>query len=173
METRDSLVAKPGDVWLNLVLSPNAPVGVRKGNLHLTTNHPLAPSFSVDYVTRVRPLITRSPDAVRLWLNASSEGEGASEFVSLKLNQPGSFSITGVSVTHPEIFTATSVRERASSRQTLRVELAEGLTAEDLPGAVRGWVDVTTDAGSDSKIEIPVLVALNRGGTKRQIHQRR
>jgi hypothetical protein len=172
-EVRDGIEGIPGDVWLDLVLSPDAPIGTRRGQLLLTTNLPAARSFSVGYVTRVQPLIVFSPDGVRLWVNVSREGDGASTFISLKYNKQESFNVTGVSVTHPEIFTATSVRERASPRQTVRVELAEGLKAEDLKGVVRGWVEITTDADPESKIEIPVLVAPNRGGTKRKFHQRR
>jgi hypothetical protein len=160
-------------VWLNLVLSPDTPVGTRKGHLQLTTNHPLAESIGVDYVMRVRPLIGWSPDGVRLWVNASREGGGASAFVGLKLNKPGEFNVTGVSVTHPDIFQAVSTKAGSSARHTVRVELADGLTADNLTGTVRGWVDITTDADRDSKIEVPVLVAPNRGGTKRRFHQRR
>ena len=161
-EIRDGIEGVPGDVWLDLVLSEDAPIGTRRGHLQLTTNHPLAEKVSVDYVTRVQPLVGWSPDGVRLWVNATREGDGSSAFIRLVLNKPGTFQITGINVTHPEVFVATPVRDGAANTHVVRVELAEGLAADGLHETVRGWVDLTTDAGPDSKLEVPVLVAPDR-----------
>jgi hypothetical protein len=90
-DRRGDVEAEPGDVWLELILSADAPVGVQNGNLRLATNHPLAQSFKVRYLTRVRPILEVSPDGVRLWISGSGVGDGASSFVNVKRNQDGNF----------------------------------------------------------------------------------
>jgi hypothetical protein len=171
-ERLGEIEAKPGDVWLDLVLSPGAPLGTLSGKIQIATNHPMARSFDVHYVVRVRQVIQARPNGVRLWLLGSKKGEGASTFVSVNHNQPGDFKITAISVSHPEIFTAATLSTEGAGQQTVRVKLVEGLTPEILGKTIEGWIEISTDIQTGVKLELPVLVAPTRAGTRRPFHHR-
>ena len=166
-ERTNDYEAAPGDVWLELVLPADAPIGNRKGKLRLSTNDPVAQSFDLPFVARVRPLIEHRPDGVRLWPTPSRTGDGYSGFVTLNKNGEGFFSITGIDVSHPEVFSAAVVSLEPAKRQTVRVELAEGLGPEAISSTIEGWIEIKTDDPIRSKIEVPVLVASSREGTRR------
>ena len=159
--------AGPGDVWLELLLPADSPIGSRTGKLRLSTNDPIAKSFELPFVMRVRALIEHRPDGIRLWATPSRTGDGYSGFLTLNRNGGGFFSITGVDVSHPEVFSAVVVSPEAAKRQTVRVELAEGLGPEAINNTIEGWIEISTDDSIRSKIEVPVLVASSREGTRR------
>jgi hypothetical protein len=162
-----NLEAVPGDVWLDIVLAAGAPIGWRTGKLHLTTNHPDASSLEFTYAYRVRPLIEPRPAGVRLWPSPAVSGEGHSTIITLSLNRKGKFTVTGVSVSHPEIFIAHTISDAPGPRQLVRVELAEGLRPESIGGTLEGWIGVSTDVPGHAVLEVPVLVASSREGTLR------
>jgi hypothetical protein len=93
--------------------------------------------------------------------------------VNLNRNGTGEFTVTGIDVSHPEIFSAAVVSSEPAQRQTVRVELAEGLGPEAINGSIDGWIEITTDDPIRSKLEVPVIVASNREATRRpfQTHQ--
>ncbi len=159
--------AAPGDVWLELTLPGDSPIGHRTGKLRLSTNDPIAKSFELPFVMRVRALIEHRPDGIRLWPTPSRTGDGYSGFLTLNRNGGGFFSITGVDVSHPEVFSAVVVSPEAAKRQTVRVELVEGLGPEAINNTIEGWIEISTDDPIRSKIEVPVLVASSREGTRR------
>jgi hypothetical protein len=164
--------ARPGDVWLDLVLSPNAPLGTLSGRMQVATNHPQARSFGIQYLVRVRSVIETRPDGVRLWLLGRSENEGRSNFVRVIHNQAGDLNITSLAVSHPEFFSAEIFPIEAAGQQALRVKVTDGLTPEALGKTIEGWVEITTNVQPDVKLELPVLVAPTRAGTRRDFHQR-
>jgi hypothetical protein len=166
-EKTNDYEAVPGDVWLELILPANSPIGSRTGKLRLSTNHPVASSFEVPFAMRVRPLIEYRPNGVRLWATPSRSGDGYSGFVSLNRNGEGSFTITGIEVSHPDVFSAAVVASEAARRQTVRVELAEGLGPEAINGTIEGWIEISTDDPNRSKLEVPVVVASSREGARR------
>ena len=166
-ESSNNYEAAPGDVWLEVVLPADSPIGHRTGKLRISTNDPIAKSFDLPFATRVRALIEHRPDGVRLWTTPSRTGDGYSGFVTLNRNGEGFFSITGISVSHPEIFSAAVVSSEAAKRQTVRVELAQGLGPEAISSTIEGWIEITTDHPIRSKIEVPVLVASSREATRR------
>jgi hypothetical protein len=166
-ERTNDYEAAPGDVWLELVLPADSPTGSRTGKLRLSTNDPIAKSFEVPFAVRVRPLIDFRPDGVRLWPTPSRSGDGYSAFVNLNRNGEGNFTITGIDVSHPEIFLAAVVSSEPAGRQTVRVELAEGLGPEAINGTIDGWIVISTDDPIRSKLEVPVVVASTREGTRR------
>jgi hypothetical protein len=171
-EHRDGIEAEPGDVWLELVLPENTPVGTQQGNLRVATSHPLARSLTVPYVTRVRPVISPNPEGLRLWIPGNNSEDGASSFLSLRHNQQGSFRVTGLVVSHPEVFTATALSTEAAPLQTIRVKLVEGLTPDAIGVALQGWIEITTEPAARAELEVPVLVAPTREGTRRQFRHR-
>jgi hypothetical protein len=164
--------AKPGDVWLDLVLSPDAPLGTLSGRMQVATNHPQAPSFGIQYLVRVRSVMETRPEGVRLWLLGRTEDEGTSAWVRVIHNQPGDFRITSLDVSHPEIFSASTLSDEAASQQAVRVKVVEGLTPEALGSTVEAWLEITTDVQPEVKLELPVLIAPTRAGTRRDFHQR-
>jgi len=171
-ERRGEIEARPGDVWLDLVLSPEAPLGILSGQIQVTTNHPQAQSFGVQYIVRVRSVVETRPEGVRLWLLGDRDGEGASNFVRVIHNQPGHLKITSLDVSHPEFFTAEIFPTGAAGQQALRVKLAEGLTPEALGETIEAWLEIGTDVQPGVKIELPVLIAPTRAGTRREFHHR-
>jgi hypothetical protein len=171
-ERRDGIDARPGDVWLDLVLSPDAPVGTLSGRIQVATNHAEARTFGIQYLVRVRSVIETRPDGVRLWLLGRSENEGRSNFVRVIHNQPGDLNITSLDVSHPEFFSVEIFPIETAGQQALRVKVVEGLTPEALGKTIEGWVEITTDVQPDVKLELPVLVAPTRAGTRRDFHKR-
>jgi len=166
-ERTNDYEAAPGDVWLELVLPADSPTGSRTGKLRLSTNDPIASSFEVPFAMRVRTLIEYRPDGVRLWPTPSRSGDGYSAFVNLNRNGEGSFTITGIDVSHPDVFSAAVVSSEPARRQTVRVELAEGLGPEAINGTIEGWIEINTDDPVRKKLEVPVVVASTREGTRR------
>jgi hypothetical protein len=166
-EKRGAVEAIAGDVWVELTVDGEAPVGTRTGKLHLSTNHPAAPTLEVSYAMRVRPLIEARPAGARLWPSPIVSGEGHSNILTLSLNRKGRFNITAVEVSHPKIFAAYPTSDEVGPRQLLRVELAEGLQPNMIEGTVEGWIEITTDIPGYSALEVPVLVAASREGTLR------
>jgi hypothetical protein len=161
-ERRDDVEAEPGSVWLELVLPAGAPVGTRTGRLRISTNHPTAAILEIPYVARVRPLIEPRPSSVRLWSSADGGRGGLATFISLDRNKAGSFTVTEVRVSHPDVFSAAAVSDMPASRQTLRVELTAGLDPEAIPGRIQGWIEIMTDDPVSSRFKVPVMVASSR-----------
>ena len=166
-EKRDNVDATPGEVWLELVLAADAPVGSRTGKLRLATNHPVASSFEVAYAMRVRPLIESRPAGARLWTSPSTSGDGYSSFLTLNRNGKGDFTITGIEASHPEIFTATAISTEPGQRQMVRVELAEDVHSDSINGTIEGWIEIKTDVANRSTVDVPVLVGSSREATRR------
>ena len=166
LRTND-LEAVPGDVWIELILAADAPVGSRTGKLELKTNHPMAPSLQVSYATRVRPLVESRPKGARLWPTPSGSGNGNSNILTLNRNSAGDFAITGVEVSHPEIFSADAVSTESGPRQMVRVELADAVSSDSFKGTIEGWIEVSTDIPERSVYKVPVLVGQSREATRR------
>jgi hypothetical protein len=171
-ESLGEIEATPGDVWLDLVLSPEAPVGNLSGRIQVASNHPQAQTFGIQYLVRVRSVIETRPDGVRLWLLGSGSGEGTSNFVRVIHNQPGDFKITSLDVSHPEFFSAAALSSEAAAQQAVSVRLTEGLTPEALGKTIEAWIEIGTDLQPGVKLELPVLIAPTRAGTRRPFHQR-
>jgi hypothetical protein len=172
-ERTNDFEAAQGDVWLELVLPADSPIGSRTGKLRLSTNDPVAPSLEVPFAMRVRSLIEFRPEGIRLWPSPSRSGDGYSAFVSLNRNGKGNFTITGIEVSHPEIFSASVIPSEPAGRQTIRVELAEALGPEAIEATIEGWIEISTDDPVRSKLQVPVVVASNREGTRRPFQTRR
>lgn len=166
-ERRNDFEALPGDVWLDLVVPADAPLGSKTGKLRLTTNHPAARSFDVPYAMRVRPLIESRPVGARLWPSPSGSGDGYSAFLTLNRNGGGSFAISDARSSHPEIFSAAVVSTEAGQRQILRVDLSEELSPGGVTGTLEGWIEITTDIPERSPYQLPVLVGDTRDATRR------
>jgi hypothetical protein len=171
-EERDGIEANPGDVWLDLKVSPQAPLGTLSGKIQVASNHPKAQSFGIHYVARVRRVVDLRPNGVRLWLLGSKDGAGKSTWVRLIHNLPGNFNVTSLDVSHPEFFSASALSNEAARQQAVRVKLVEGLTPEALGKTIEGWIEITTDLQPGVKLELPVLIGPTRAGTRRPFHQR-
>lgn len=161
--------AGPGDVWLELRAAPVTAPGVHSGTLRVATNHPDAPELELPYAVRVRPMLEAHPEAVRLWATAPSNDPGRSLLLTLRHNGDRAFSIAGVEVSHPELFSAVPTPQAEGTRQMLRVRLADGLEGDSLGAGVRGWIRVTTDDGEHPGVEVPVLVAPSRAASRRPV----
>ena len=161
--------AGPGDIWLELRAAPATAPGVYSGTLRVATNHPDAPELELPYTVRVRPILEPHPEAVRLWATAPSDDPGRSLLLTLHHNGGLAFSITGVEVSHPELFSAVPTPQAEGTRQMVRVRLADGLERDSLGAGVRGWIRVTTDDAEHARVEVPVLVAPSRAASRRPV----
>jgi hypothetical protein len=166
-EKRDGVEAVPGDVWLEMALEDDAPVGSWTGKLKLKTNHPIAATVDVPYAARVRPVIESRPRGARLWSSPSGTGEGVSAILALQNNAGAEFSITGVEVSHPDVFSASVVSPEPGVRQMLRVELIPDARSRNFAGTIEGWLRISTGANEREPVEVPVFVASSREGTLR------
>jgi hypothetical protein len=170
-EIWNGIEAQPGDSWVELDLSADAPVGVHHGYLELTTNNPMAPSLRIPYLARVRKIISVKPEGARLWIAGSGDFDGASTFLGLEHNRGKEFKITDVSVSEPELFTAEAVSQDAARRHTLRVKLQPELTPESIAGTVQAWITIDTDVPESPVLKVPVLVAPTRAGVRRPFEE--
>jgi len=158
----EQLGGVPGDQWLELVVEPGAPVGTRAGTITLEINHPLVATLAVPYSIRVQPLIEARPGEVRLWTGAVSERRKNSVTVNLINNRGREFTVTGVEVSHPDLFSAAAYGEH-SIQNYLRVAVLENVGGDDVPAVtVEGWVDISTDDPERPKLRLPVVVAPSR-----------
>lgn len=155
--------AAPGDVWIELVSDPTASAGRRSGSVRIATNHPDLPELVIPSSWRVRPLIEARPEIVRLWLPTVGGPVARSALFSLRRVGEKTFAVTGLEVSHPEIFTATADSTAAATRQLIRVNLLEGVTYDTPRSTVEGWVKIETDDPKRPIIEVPVKVARRRG----------
>ena len=166
-ERTNDYEAAPGDVWLDLILPADAPIGSRTGKLYLETNDPLASSLVVPFALRVRPVIEHRPQGARLWTTPSRSGDGYSAFVNLTRTVSGTFKVTRVEVSHPELFSAAVVSPESAQRHSVRVVLSEDLGPGAIAATIEGWLEITTDDPKAPKLEVPVIVAKNRGDSRR------
>ena len=151
-----------GDAWIELVSSPAANVGRRSGSVRIATNHPDLPELVMPSVWRVRPLIEARPEIVRLWPPTNSGRVTRSGLVSLRRVGKKKFTVTGLEVSHPEIFTAAANSTAAATRQAIRVNLLEDVTLDTLESTIEGWVKIETDDPERPTIEVPVIVSRKR-----------
>ena len=164
--------AGPGDVWLELRSAPTLGPGTHSGSVHVETNHPEAPEIELQYTVRVRPLIEVRPDVVRLWTTSTAHDAGRSAILTVRHNEEHSFEITGIEVSHPQLFSAVATPHPAASQQTVRVSLADDLGEDGLKGSVQGWVRIATNDDERPLIEVPVLVAPSRLLSRRPVRTR-
>ena len=87
---------------------------------------------------------------------------GRSSIVNLSRTKKGEFAITGVEVSHPEVFNAAAVSTAAASRQAVRVTVSEGLDRNQLVERIKGSIRIYTDDVELAVVEIPVIVAPTR-----------
>jgi len=160
--SQKDLDAVSGDAWIDLVSNPAANVGRRSGSVRITTNHPDLPELVMPSSWRVRPLIEARPEIVRLWLPTKFRQVARSTLFSLRHMGGKTITVTGLEVSHPEIFTATADSTAAATRQVIRVSLIEDVTLDTLGSTFEGWVKIETDDPERPTIEIPVIVAPKR-----------
>jgi len=155
--------AAPGDVWIELVSDPTASAGRRSGSVRIATNHPDLPELAIPSSWRVRPLIEARPEIVRLWLPTDGGPAPRAALFSLRSASDKKFTVTGLEVSHPEIFTAAADSTTAATRQIMRVHLLEGVTYDTPGSTIEGWVKIETDDPARPIIEVPVKVGRRRG----------
>jgi hypothetical protein len=151
--------AQPGDVWVELIGSQELPVGVVQGTLRLQTNHPELDVLEVPYTVRVQSPAEVRPEVVRLWLGGRGGAPGRRTIVGLRWRDGSTLRITGVSVSHPDVFAAAANPGSEHGYQRVRVQLADDLEDGDLIGSLDGHITVETDNPSMPKVVIPVIVA--------------
>lgn len=170
---KTELAAKSGDVWLELESSPSLAPGTYAGKLQLATDHPDAPEIQLPYTVRVRPLIETLPQTVRLWSSAPPPDPGRSAILTLRHNGGRSFEITGVEVSHPQLFSAVGNPRPAATQQTVRVRLADEADGNRLGGGIEGLIRITTDDEQRPLVEVPVLLAPSRLLSQRPVRHSR
>ena len=168
---KEGYPAVAGDVWIEVAVGPKTSVGSRTGTARVFTNHPDLPQLDVPYTLRVRPLIEVRPATVRLWLSGGS-AEGNSTLLSLRGNAGHEFSVTGIEVSHPEIFFATAGTNEELMQHRIRVGLVKGLDRESVKSSIEGSIRIRTDSTVRPVVDIPVLVAPKRALTRRPVYRK-
>jgi hypothetical protein len=154
--------AVSGDAWIELVSNPAADVGRRSGSVRIATNHPDLPELVMPSSWQVRPLIEARPEIVRLWLPTEFRRVARSTLFSLRHAGGKTFTVIGLEVSHPEIFTAKANSTAAATRQAIRVSLLDDVTPDTLGSTFEGWVKIETDDPERPTIEVPVIVSPKR-----------
>jgi hypothetical protein len=170
---RADIVPQPGEIWVELVADAALPAGRYSDVIRLATNHPDAPEISIPYSVRIRPLIEARPSAVKMWTAQSLEDPGRSAVVTLRHYGDRKFTITGVEVSHPALFTATAYAQTPSTQQTVKTALVENLDAAALGARIEGSIRITTDDPDRPNFDIPVVVAPTRTQSRRPITGRK
>ncbi len=124
--------ASPGDVWLELAAEGDVPPGTYRGIVKAATDHPEVPELHIPYSLRVRPYIEARPDTLRFWTAPTPTSDGRSSIMTLSNLVGHEFKVTGVEVSHPELFSAAANSQEASVRQLVRAALANELDREKL-----------------------------------------
>ena len=157
----------PGDAWIEVVSNPAAEVGRRSGSVRIATNQPELPELVMPSSWRVRPLIEARPETVQLWLPTKFRQVQRSSLLSLRHAKRKNFTVTGLEVSHPEIFTAAANSTASASTQVIRVSLIEDVTLDTLESTLDGWVRIDTDDPNRPTIEVPVIVSPKRVSYRR------
>lgn len=161
--------AGAGDMWLELRPEPGLDPGSYSGEVVLATNVDEQPQLELPYSLRLRPLIDPVPQRVRLPAAAPTGGHPHSATVTLTHALGEEFAVTGIAVSHPELFTASRVgtRPRAAT-QTLRVDVIAAAAGSDENAVVEGWCTVETDDPRRPSLTIPVVIG-DQGPRRRPV----
>jgi hypothetical protein len=163
--------AAAGDVWLELAAAGSTPPGNYRGIVKVATDHPDVPELHIPYTLRVRPYIEAKPDTVRFWTAPTPSSGGRSTILTLSHLGGREFTVTGVEVSHPELFSAAANSAEASVRQLVRTALAADLDREKLGTTVQGWIRIQTDDPGKPVVEVPVIIATKKVLSRRPVSQ--
>lgn len=147
------MTPQAGDLWLVGTVDAPAAVVEHRGTIVLATNDPRAPSLELPLGVRVQRAIDLRPNLVRLWPAEGGPG-GASALVRVAHTGRGSFQITGLEVADPQLVTATLESTGSQSIHSVRVSLAEGVTAAQV--GRRSTVRIATSDPLRPLLELPV-----------------
>ena len=165
------LQAEPGDVWLVLETKPGQRVVNSNGTVKVRTNQPDAPTLEIPYTVRVRPLIELRPATAQLWFGQENAARSQA-VVTLTCYAGREFTITGIDVSNPELFSARADSQDASPRHRLWVNLAEGAKASSANQRIKGFVRIHTDLPGREDFKLPVLVQSQPPAGVRTMHGR-
>ena len=168
---KERLQAEPGDVWLVLATKPGQRIVNSNGSLKVTTNQPDVPTLTIPYTVRVRPLIEIRPATAQLWFGQEDSGRRQT-MVTLTGYKDRKFTITGVDVSNPELFSARADSQSSSTRHRLWISLAEGATASSEKAKVKGFVRIHTDLPGREQFNLPVLVESRSPAERRTVYGR-
>jgi hypothetical protein len=153
---------KPGDVWVEVAVGEDSSTGTFNRNLELITNHPQAPRFPVQLMVRVQPVFALRP--TRVGLRVSGDGTGGSTAaVRITNAEHQAFAISGIEVSHPEIFSAEVVANEPRPVHTVRIRSVPDLDPEKIDGNLRGTVKITVSGSTEEVLEAQVTVGARRG----------
>jgi hypothetical protein len=150
--------AQPGDVLVIAALAPDvAPVSAN-GRFKLRTNHPEAESLDVIYSLRLRPVIEARPRQLRLLLQEGNSTNRTALF-RIQHNRQGSFQLTAVEPSNPELFRAEMVDGAVKQQvHTVAVMLQDEVVPGSLDGRRMESIVLATDDEAQPEIVIPVLI---------------
>jgi hypothetical protein len=160
------ITPQPGDLWLVATVDAPAAVVEHNGTIVLATNDPRAPSLEVPLMVRVQRAIDLRPSLVRLWPAEGGPG-GASALVRVAHAGRGTFEITGLEVADPKLVSATLESTGNQAIHSLRVSLAEGVTAADV--GRRTTVRIATSDPLRPLVELPVELVAQHLAARRPV----
>jgi hypothetical protein len=152
-EAVGKMTPQAGDLWLVATVDAPAEVIEHNGTIVLATNDPRAPTLELPLTVRVQRTIDLRPNLVRLWPADGGPG-GASALVRVAHMGRGSFEITGIEVADPQLVTATLESAGTQAIHSVRVSLAEGVTAAQIGS--RTTVRIATSDPLRPLVELPV-----------------
>jgi hypothetical protein len=116
----------------------------------------------------VQRAIDLRPSLVRLWPSEGGPG-GASALVRVAHAGRGTFEITGLEVADPKLVSATLESAGSQAIHSLRVSLAEGVTAADV--GRRTTVRIATSDPLRPLVELPVELVAQHLAARRSVRR--
>ena len=175
-ERTNEYEAGPGDVWLELVLPADSPIGHREPeSCGFPPTIPLRSRSTSRSWLRVRPLIEHRPDGVRLVANTESDRgrilglcDPEQEMGRGSFHDHRNRRLTSRGLSLPRWCHWRLRNVRRFGWSWLR-----GLGPEAISSTIEGWIEITTDDPIRSKLNVPVIVASSREKTRRPFQTRR
>jgi predicted nucleic acid-binding protein len=152
------LQGQPGDLWLEATALPQKVTSSKSVQAVLHTNHPDQPELQLALVLRVREAVEALPTTVQIRVR-DGRALGRQANATIRSNTNDMFEVTGVEVSHPEIFTADVLTKGERTAHTLRIQLAEGLDESTLSLPFKGHIRAKTSAAVKPLVELDLLVS--------------
>ena len=153
--------AQPGDLWLQATALPQDGNTSRSVQAVLHTNHPEQPKLQVPLILRVREAIEALPTTVQIRVR-DGKALGRQVNATIRSNTRERFEITGIEVSHPDVFTAAALTKGEQTAHTLRIQLAQDLDESTLILPFRSRIKASTSAEVKPVVELDLLIAEHR-----------
>lgn len=164
-EKVDGLVARPGDVWLDLSVPGTRGRSFATTQISVASTTPDLPVLMVPVYVRIRQLIEVIPPQARVVLPPHGD-RPLVRLVKLRHSGGKEFKILAATSDHPDLFSVGIDGTKAMSTHTVRLEVSSRVAQEGLDHAIHGQVELRTNLPERPTITIPVEVTPVRAAAR-------